>query len=91
MECHNRVEGPVSDEEHMTFLNMWLDRFLFCGASYAPSRTYSAIAEQLSQGRRLSLGMMFFGSVYQMMHAISDQIFLHQGIVGAIGGPIWFI
>ena len=25
------------------------------------------------------------------MHVISDQILLHQGIVGAIGGPIWFI
>ena len=45
LEHYNRLEGPVTDEEHIAFLNMWLNRFLFCGASLGPSHTFSAIAK----------------------------------------------
>ena len=64
IERYNRLEGPVTDEEHIAFLNMWLDRFLFCGASFGPSQTFSAIAEQLIKGRRITLGNIFLGLVY---------------------------
>ena len=30
-------DGSIVDErEHVTFLNMWLEKFIFCGSSYGP-------------------------------------------------------
>ena len=74
LERHNLREGPVTNEEHTAFLNMWLDRFFFCGASLGPSRTFSTIATQLVSGRPVALGKLLLGSVYHMMHTINDRL-----------------
>jgi hypothetical protein len=30
-------DGSVSDREHGAFLNMWLEKFVFCGKSFGPT------------------------------------------------------
>jgi hypothetical protein len=30
-------EGTVSNREHVAFLNMWLQKFVFCGKSFGPN------------------------------------------------------
>jgi len=32
-----RITGPVNIKEQATFLNMWLDKFVFCGRSVGPT------------------------------------------------------
>ena len=38
---HNKQSGSVSEKEHIAFLNLWLDHFLFNGPSLAPTKTTS--------------------------------------------------
>jgi hypothetical protein len=33
-----KTKGPVTEKEHMTFLNLWLEHFIFCGPSLAPTK-----------------------------------------------------
>ena len=37
--------GPVNIKEQTSFLNMWLDKFVFCGRSAGPTSVYLAAAE----------------------------------------------
>jgi hypothetical protein len=35
-----RKTGTVGQREHATFLNMWLEKFIFCGRSVGPTNVY---------------------------------------------------
>jgi hypothetical protein len=35
---HVKTKGPVTEREHMTFLNFWLEHFIFCGPSLDPTK-----------------------------------------------------
>jgi len=43
--------GPVGQREHAIFLNMWLDKFVFCGRSVGPTYVYLSAAEKLAGDR----------------------------------------
>jgi len=43
---------PVGQREHVIFLNMWLDKFMFCGRSVRPTFVYLSAAERLADGDR---------------------------------------
>jgi len=45
-----RRTGPVNIKEQTTFLNMWLDKFVFCGRSLGPTSVYLVAAERLANG-----------------------------------------
>jgi len=45
-----RRTGTVNAKEHTTFLNMWLDKFIFCGRSAGPTSVYLSAAERLADG-----------------------------------------
>jgi len=42
--------GSVDIKEQTTFLNMWLDKFVFCGRSAGPTSVYLSTAERLANG-----------------------------------------
>jgi len=48
--------GPVGQREHAIFLNMWLDKFIFCGRSVGPTSVYLSVVERLGDGGRFPLG-----------------------------------
>jgi hypothetical protein len=35
---HVKIKGPVTEREHTTFLNFWLEYFIFCGPSLTPTK-----------------------------------------------------
>jgi len=41
---------PVGEREQTIFLNMWLDKFVFCGRSAGPTSVYLSAAEKLAKG-----------------------------------------
>ena len=45
-----RKTGRVRQREHAIFLNMWLDKFVFCGRSVGPTSVYLSAAERLADG-----------------------------------------
>jgi hypothetical protein len=57
-------QGLVTKKEHTTFLNLWLERFMFCGPSLAPTKNYISLAHRLAGGSPVGLGKLFLGEVY---------------------------
>jgi len=78
--------GPVSQREHAIFLNMWLDKFIFCGRSVGPTSVYLSAAERLADGGRFPLGRYLLGSAYHLLHQVTEKFLLGEPI-GNLGGP----
>jgi hypothetical protein len=51
-----RKTRTVGQREHATFLNMWLEKIIFCGRSVGPTNAYLPAAELLANGVRFPLG-----------------------------------
>jgi hypothetical protein len=66
---HINTKGP--EKEHMAFLNLWLEHFIFCGPSLAPSKNYLPLAYELAKGSTVGLGKLFLGEVYRYLHLMS--------------------
>ena len=78
--------GAVGQREHTTFLNMWLDKFIFCGRSVGPTSIYLSAAEMLADGNRFPLGRYLLGSVYHLLHQVAEKLLLGEPIDN-LGGP----
>jgi hypothetical protein len=68
---HLKTKGPVSEKEHTAFLNLWLEHFLFCGPSLAPTKNYLPLAYELAKGHTIGLGKLFLGEIYRYLHLMS--------------------
>lgn len=53
---YSKENGIVTDEEHVLFLNMSLERFVFCGSTIGPTTNMLVFAEQLSQSKNSLFG-----------------------------------
>ena len=85
-----RKKEPVGQREHAVFLNMWLDKFIFCGRSVGPTSVYLSAVERMTDGGRFPLGRYLLGSAYHLFHQVAEKILLGQPIDN-LGGPWWFI
>jgi hypothetical protein len=47
---HIKAKGPVTEKEHTAFLSLWLEHFIFCGLSLAPTKNYLPLAYELAKG-----------------------------------------
>jgi len=68
-----RRTGPVNAKEQTTFLNMWLDKFVFCGRSADPTSVYLSAAERLADGGRFPLRQYLLSSVYHLLHQVARK------------------
>jgi hypothetical protein len=60
---HVKTKGPVTEREHMVFLNFLLEHFVFCGPSLAPTKNYHSLACELAKGATVGLGKLFLGEL----------------------------
>jgi hypothetical protein len=84
-----KTKGPVTEKEHTAFLNFWLEHFIFCGPSLAPTKNYLSLAYELAKGTQLGLGKLFLGEVYRSLQLMSVKLFSQKTV--KTGGPWWFI
>jgi hypothetical protein len=86
---HLKTKGPVTEKEHTAFLNLWLEHFLFCGPSLAPTKNYLPLVYELAKGHTISLGKLFLGEIYKYLHLMSLSLLSQKKL--RTGGPWWFI
>jgi len=86
----NMRTGSVSLREHTAFLNMWLEKFIFCGKTADPTNNTLKMAETLAGGNLVPLGKHLLGSVYYLLHQVSAKLRDDQPISN-LRGPWWFI
>ena len=82
--------GSVSVREHTAFLNMSLEKFVFCGKAVGPISNNLKLAENLATGNPVPLGKHLLGLVYHLLHQVSSRLRKNQPITN-LGGPWWFI
>jgi len=85
--------GDVSildEREHVAFLNMWLEKFIFYGLSCGPTYNHKYMAERLAADNEIPLRKYLLGSAYHLMHQVSIQL-LKNELVHTISGPWWLI
>ena len=82
--------STVAEREHVAFLNMWLERFIFCGSCCGPTFNHKYLTERLAAGNEISLGKYLLGSAYHLMHQVVVQL-LKNELVHTIIGPWWLI
>jgi hypothetical protein len=86
---HVKTKGPVTEREHTAFLNFWLEYFIFCGPSLAPTKNYLSLAYELANGATVGLGKLFLGEVYRYLYLMSLSLLSQKKL--KTGGPWWFI
>jgi hypothetical protein len=86
---HVKTKGPMTEREHMAFLNFWLEHFIFCGPSLAPTKNYLSLAYELAKGATVGLGKLFLREVYMYLHLMSSSLLSQKKL--KTGGPWWFI
>jgi hypothetical protein len=86
---HVKTKGPMTEREHTAFLNFWLEYFIFCGPSLAPTKNYLSLAYELAKGVTVGLGKLFLGEVYRYLHLTSLSLLSQKKL--KTGGPLWFI
>ena len=64
----------VSVREHTAFLNMWLEKFIFCGKAVGPTSNNLKLAETLATGIPVPLGKHLLGSDYYLLHQVSSRL-----------------
>jgi hypothetical protein len=60
--------GTINHREHIAFLNIWLEKFIFCGSTCGPTTNMQTMAGILSSGVKIPLGKHLLGAVYLMLH-----------------------
>ena len=84
-------DGSIVDErEHVAFLNMWLEKFIFYGSSCGLTYNHKYMVERLAVGNETPLRKYLLGSTYHLMHQVSVQL-LKDEPVHTISGPWWLI
>jgi hypothetical protein len=82
---HLKTKGPVTEREHTAFLNLWLDHFLFCSPSLAPTKNYLPLAYELAKDNTIGLGKLFLREVYRYLHLMSLSLLTQKKL--RTGGP----
>jgi hypothetical protein len=86
---HVKTKGLVTEREHTTFLNFWMEHFIFCGPSLTPAKNYLSLAYELAKGATVGLGKLFLGEVYRYLHLMSSSLLSQKKL--KTSGPWWFI
>jgi len=81
--------GATDHRKHAAFLNMWLEKYIFCSKSVSPTSNTLKMAETLASGNHIPLGKHLLVSVFHLLHQVSVQLRADQPI-GNLGGPWWF-
>nr|AAM14676.1 Unknown protein [Oryza sativa Japonica Group]AAN04926.1 Putative retroelement [Oryza sativa Japonica Group]AAP52166.1 hypothetical protein LOC_Os10g06350 [Oryza sativa Japonica Group] len=76
-------QGSVTPREHVAFLLMWLEKFLFCGSSCGPTTNWQFVAEALEANKQFPLGKILLGYLYQMLNNASAKLAVGS-VVGAV-------
>jgi hypothetical protein len=68
---HVKTKGPMTEREHTTLLNFWLEHFIFCGPSLASTKNYLFLVYELAKCAIVGLDKLFLGEVYMYLHLMS--------------------
>lgn len=78
-------KGDVTENEHISFLIMWLCKYVFCNGSGRVTKECSELAIALAEGRKLALAPFVLSHLYRGCRDLVLRRF------GCAGGPFWIL
>jgi hypothetical protein len=78
--------GKGDPEEHIAFLEMWLNKFVFCMNANKVTTHWKDMAIALHQGKKMSLGHQVLASLYRGLHQMVMSPLKFQS-----EGPFWLL
>jgi len=88
---NHKADGTsISDRDHTAFLNMWLDRYVFCGQAYSPTSNYLTLAEKIAGNSKIPLGRILLGALYNLLNKVS-QYLMQNETVPTLTGSWWLL
>jgi hypothetical protein len=78
----------MTDKEHTNFLNMWLDKYVFCGQACVPTSNYQTLAEKIVANSKIPLDKLLLRALYNLLNRVS-QCLMKTEVVPTIIGPWW--
>jgi hypothetical protein len=90
---HDQDSAEVSDEEHITFLTLWLSYYVFYLGSLQIAKSYISLAIQIHEGRQVSLGKLLLASLYHSLGLETLKLKLLHSISKALNmsGLMWLL
>lgn len=89
---HDTTTTEVFDIEHITFMALWLCRYVFFSRSIQVARMYITISNQLHVGRKLCLSEMILGHLYE---SLGESVTLLKTLGDRgnllLSGPFWLL
>lgn len=67
MEDHRGFSDQVTDQEHITFLTLWLSRYVLCARSIQVAKKYVPLATQPHEGRKTFMSRLILMSLYESL------------------------
>lgn len=96
IDFHAKTIGPVSDEEHVAFLTLWLSRYVFCSRSMQVVKQFTPLATQMHRGVHVGLGLAILANLYESLSDLVNQIALfdpnnpkNKNVLAY--GPLWLL
>ncbi|XP_058732451.1 uncharacterized protein LOC131603986 [Vicia villosa] len=88
---HVTANEEVSDNEHIAFLALWLSRCAFCSRSIQVAKRYLCMANQLHNGKKLNLGQLLLGFLYENLSEAANLTKNFQSGTLLYAGPFWLL
>jgi hypothetical protein len=79
----------VIEKECTTFLNFWLEQFIFYSPSLDPTKNYLSLAYELDKGATVGLSKLFLREVYRYLHLTSLSLLSQKKL--KTDDPWWFV
>jgi hypothetical protein len=76
----------MGHREHVAFLNMWLEKFVFCGKTFGPTANYQIVVERLADSDYIPFGKYLLGAVYNLLYQVAVSLSTNYSI-STPGGP----
>jgi len=72
---NHKADGrSISNREHMPFLNMWLDKFVFYGQACSPTSNYLTLSRKIAGNSEIPLGKILLGALYNLLNKVSQNL-----------------
>lgn len=90
---YNKDSVEVSDEEHISFLTLWLSYYVLCPGSLQIEKSYITLVIQIHEGRQVSLGKLLLASLYQALRLAALKLNFLSNTPKALNlsGPLWLL
>ena len=80
-----KSDSSISEEEHISFLSCWLNRYLCCSPTLAMTADFVDPAKVLHSGRRVALAPLALSYLYRGMNEVFKKS------LGTFPGPLWLL